>query len=205
MSAPPGLRELTRRTVRSRIAETAEEMFATEGYEATTVEAIAERVGMSKRSFFRYFASKEEVVIEHYARMGGAFLDRLAARPLDEPEWDSLRRVFDVVAEHFADAERRERGAAMQQIVESSPALLAAYLKHMESMHHRLAEVLHERRVRRGVPVDEDRTLLRAVVGAAFCCLHATVSHVAHSPGPVDLDARLDTVMAAVRPAHCSL
>lgn len=57
-----GLRERKRRETLHRIAEQGLRLFLTNGYEATTLEAIAEAAGISRRTFFYYFKSKEEIL-----------------------------------------------------------------------------------------------------------------------------------------------
>ena len=59
----PGLRERTRRAVHREIAEAGMALFLDQGFEETTVDQIAEAAGISRRSFFRYFATKEDVVL----------------------------------------------------------------------------------------------------------------------------------------------
>jgi AcrR family transcriptional regulator len=194
------LREVTRRAARTRIAEIAEGLFVRDGFEATTVDTIAAAVGMSQRTFFRYFASKEDVVLDNYERMGEKLLERLRARPADESDWAALRRAFDVVAEQYSDADQRLRGATVQQIVEASPILLSAFLEKLDRIQRRLAEELQARTLEESLGAAPDAMVVRAVVGAAFACLQSAVSDAAHSTEPTDLGASLDMVMAAVQP-----
>jgi AcrR family transcriptional regulator len=194
------LREVSRRAVRARIGEVAARLFAEQGFDATTVDEIADAVGMSQRTFFRYFASKEDAALDDFARESDDFLHRLTARPADEPEWDSLRRVFDAVVERHADGELRRRSQLAHRLIKSSPTLLAAYLERADRLQQRLLEALLARAAENGEEADE--AVLRAVIGAAFACLQATVSRAASAPEATDLGARLDAVMAAVRPAR---
>lgn len=195
MVGSPGLRELSRRAVRSEIAAAAQMLFAEQGYEATTVDQIAEQVGMSQRTFFRYFGSKEDLVLEHYERLGANLEERLLSRPEGEDAWCALRRSFDVVVEQHRDPEEWDRGALAQSIVESSPALLSAYLKRMESAQLAMTRILHERGSLGG-----DGALVRAVVGAAFAALQAVASSTEQSASADEFEAELDRIMRAMAP-----
>ena len=62
-AAPTALQQRKRQLVKQEIAHAAWLLFAERGYEKATVEAIARAAGVSRRSFFRYFSSKEDVVV----------------------------------------------------------------------------------------------------------------------------------------------
>lgn len=198
MGAGGSLREVSRRAVQSRIARIAEELFVAKGFEETTVDEIAAAVGMSQRSFFRYFASKDEVVLDSLERLGLELAVRLEARPLDETEWDSLRHAFEPIVERLADPAMREHDAAVQKIVNASPRLFAAYLGRLDGLQRSLSETLLERAARRpGCAADP--VVLRAVVGGAFACLHAAMVDAVARPD--EFGRSLDRTMAALRPA----
>jgi AcrR family transcriptional regulator len=188
--------------VQSRIARAAEELFVAKGFEETTVDEIAAAVGMSQRSFFRYFASKDEVVLDSLERLGDELTDRLKARPEDESEWDSLRHSFDPIVERLADPALRDHDAALQRIVDASPRLLAAYLGRLDRLQRSLAEMLLDRAARRHGR-EPDAMVLRAVVGGAFACLHAAMTHAVAVPE--DFGQCLDRTMAALRPSAASI
>src|SRR6266567_5947641 len=61
-SQPVSLRERKKRLAQATIEETALRLFQQQGYEQTSIQDIADAVMMSPRTFFRYFASKEEVL-----------------------------------------------------------------------------------------------------------------------------------------------
>jgi AcrR family transcriptional regulator len=198
MGAGGSLREVSRRAVQSRIARTAEELFVAKGFEETTVDEIAAAVGMSQRSFFRYFASKDEVVLDSLERLGLELAGRLEARPPEESEWDSMRHAFEPIVERLADPVVREHDAALHRIVHASPRLFAAYLGRLDGLQCSLAEMLESRAVRRhgGVP---DAVVVRAVVGGAFACLQAALVHAVARPD--EFGHCLDRTMEALRPA----
>jgi AcrR family transcriptional regulator len=64
---------------RQRIAGAARDLFAAQGYDRTTVDAIAERAGVGRRTFFRYFRSKDDVILADHERMEAAAAAHLAA------------------------------------------------------------------------------------------------------------------------------
>jgi AcrR family transcriptional regulator len=64
---------------RGRVTAAAFELFSTQGYDGTTVEAIAERAGIARRTFFRYFRSKDDVIFPDHDRMLATVEQHLAA------------------------------------------------------------------------------------------------------------------------------
>jgi AcrR family transcriptional regulator len=85
-SQPMSLRERKKRLAQATIEETALRLFQQQGYEQTSIQDIADAVMMSSRTFFRYFASKEEVLFGpmHAIQSEGIrFLQRAA--PTDSP------------------------------------------------------------------------------------------------------------------------
>lgn len=76
-----GLRERKRRETLHRIAEQGLKLFLTKGYDATTLDAIAEAAGISRRTFFYYFKSKEEILL---AWQDGGFNETLRAALLEQ-------------------------------------------------------------------------------------------------------------------------
>ena len=81
------LRARKRERARRHVEAVALRLFAEQGYEATTVQQIAEVAEVGPRSFFRYFASKEDVLLGDVRRLAGTLPDRLrvegALRPAD--------------------------------------------------------------------------------------------------------------------------
>lgn len=166
---PPSLRERTRRTVQKEIGEAAVLLFVSRGYDATTIDDIAAAVGMSKRSVFRYFATKEDIVVGKFDLGADSMLDILRARPYDEPVWTSLRRLFDI-----ADApELRETAKPIQRMVFETPALLAVYLQRLQSFQNAVVAALLIRAEAAGTPYAAHDPTPRALTAAAFGCLVA--------------------------------
>lgn len=194
---PLPMRERTRRIVQGELTVVAQDLFLAHGYEETTVDQIAAAAGMSKRTFFRHFASKEDLVIGKYELFGERMADALRARPAAEPLWVSLRAVFDVALVYFVDGPERRRNEAMEAIVRSTPALYAGYLEKLSRTQSLVAEVAAARLTAQGEPAD---AALRAaaVVGAAFACMNAAQTAWLEAGGNIPIGELLDEAMATM-------
>lgn len=86
MSAHPevSLAQRKRQLVANELTEAALQLLALKGFDAVTIDEIVATAGVSKRTFFRYFASKEDVVVQFLADMGIGMHAELAARPIEE-------------------------------------------------------------------------------------------------------------------------
>src|SRR5215218_5798113 len=131
---PIPVRERTRRAVRGELAQIAVGLFVEKGYDETTIDDLAAAAGMSKRTFFRYFASKEELVMGKYEVLGEQLAEDLAARPAEEPIWASLRQIFGRVVDHVESDARGTEAVAMEKIVRDHPTLNASYLERVSRM-----------------------------------------------------------------------
>ncbi len=83
-AGPFTLAQRKRQLVATELTEASLQLFALKGFDAVTVDEIASASGVSKRTFFRYFASKEDVVVQFLAGMGTDIRAALAARPAAE-------------------------------------------------------------------------------------------------------------------------
>jgi AcrR family transcriptional regulator len=131
---------------------------------------------MSQRSVFRYFPTKEDIVVGKIDFFADDLLVALRARPADEPVWESLRRGFDV-ADPEGDPGGQDTAGELHEIVFATPSLLGRYL---------------ERRQR---PTPE------AIAAAAFGCLVAAQRAWIAAGATEDFAAALDRAMASVGPA----
>jgi AcrR family transcriptional regulator len=194
---PVPIRERTRRLAQTELTSVAQDLFLEQGYEATTVEQIAAAAGMSKRTFFRYFPSKDDLVIGKYDLFGDRMADALDARPADEPVWESMRRVFDITLDYVRDDQQRARNDAMDRIVQSTPQLTARYLEKLQRV-----QVLLIGRVagRLGQPPSDPRPA--AIVGAAFACLQAARASWLGSDQSEPFEGYLDRVMGTMTVAE---
>lgn len=190
----PTLRERTQRAVRAEITDAAMRLFTERGFEATTVDQIAEAAGISRRSFFRYFETKEDVVLGDLTSLGEALKVALEARPPEEPAWPALRAAFLALRgpNHSPAAE-----LAAARVWHAAPSLRA---RHLEK-HLRWQELLTPDISRRlGLPASPSPDpRARAVVAAALACLDTAVDAWRESDGSANLEELYDQTVAAVR------
>jgi AcrR family transcriptional regulator len=93
VAMPIGLRERKKAQTYDAIMEAALDLFECNGYDATTVEDIAEAADVSPRTFFRYFDAKVDVIMHHKDDRGGELEALIAERPDDEGPVEAMRHV----------------------------------------------------------------------------------------------------------------
>jgi len=87
-----------------RLVAAAAELFAEQGYERTTVAAIAERAGLTERTFFRYFPDKREVLFSGFEQLETELLAAVADAPAELPGLEvAVRAMRGIAVAHFAD------------------------------------------------------------------------------------------------------
>jgi AcrR family transcriptional regulator len=195
--APVPIRERTRRLAQAELTSIAQDLFVSQGYGSTTVDQIAAAAGMSKRTFFRYFPTKDDLVIGKYDLFADRMAEALDDRPADEPVWESLRRVFDITLDYVQDDHQRARNDAMDEIVRSTPQLYARYLEKMQRVQQLLISRVALRLTNREYEPSDPQPA--AIVGAAFACMQAARQAWFASDRTEAFGAYLDVAMDIVR------
>jgi AcrR family transcriptional regulator len=189
-----GLRDMTRRSVQTQIAERAKELFIERGFEETTLEQIAGAVGISSRSVSRYFKTKEDIVVGTMMALGDAVAAALRERPRKEAPWVALRRALDVSVNSIASDSAGLRAARMQT---DTPALRAAVQEKHRAWSALLVPDVMERL---GVGSDEGlRVRAEAIVACAFTCLDVAVDAWTRTGNAMPLGAYLDIAFDELR------
>ncbi|CAM5745605.1 putative HTH-type transcriptional regulator TcmR [Streptomyces afghaniensis 772] len=151
------LRERKKRRTRDALLRAALELFATRGYEETTVDDIAAAVDVSQRTFFRYFAGKEETAFYVPRLAETQVVEAVRARPPGEAPLEALRRAvlesWDRINETIEEIVPVELHMRVYRVIESTPALLAAHLRRAAELEEELARIIAERE---GLDVDAD-------------------------------------------------
>ncbi|MFJ2059376.1 TetR family transcriptional regulator [Streptomyces sp. NPDC087908] len=141
--APASLAQRKRQLVATELTEAALQLLALKGFDAVTVDEIATTAGVSKRTFFRYFASKEDVVVQFLADMGADMRAGLASRPAGELPSEALLHAVSVPLT-VCDA-HAERALPVVRLILRTPALLARFLEHQARWREDLTEELAAR------------------------------------------------------------
>ncbi|PIS99816.1 transcriptional regulator [Bradyrhizobium nitroreducens] len=136
-----GLRQRKRQQTRARLTRAAMTLFLERGFEATTIDDIAAAANVSRRSFFHYFASKEDVVTAWQENAASALVDEVVARPADESMLTAAENAIAAVVKRLDPAE----AAAMSRLKRDNPALQARDQLKYETIERALAEGLAQR------------------------------------------------------------
>lgn len=183
----PRLRERKKAKTRAAIRECALRLFQEQGYDATTVEQIAEAAEVSPSTFFRYFATKEAVVLAD--ELDPLILEAFASQPASLSPAQALRGAFRSVFGALSAAERldmRRRVEFMQRV----PALRAAFLDELAQAARQLADMVGQR-----IGRDPQDVAVRTFAGAVLGVMTAVYLAWADHPQS-DLFVELDEAMA---------
>ncbi|MEX5708484.1 helix-turn-helix domain-containing protein [Parafrankia sp. FMc6] len=140
-----GLRERKKRRTRQSIIDAAHELFHLKGYEAATVEEIADQAEVSVRTVFRYFTSKEAIALAPLDEMGDLTVAALRRRPAEEPPLTALRNAaFDAWTLMSPDGDSLRHYADHLLLLDGSSPLAGAVLSRLVAIGDRLAVELAE-------------------------------------------------------------
>jgi AcrR family transcriptional regulator len=140
-----------------RLVAAAMTLFGERGFESTTVAEIAEHAGLTKRTFFRYFADKREVLFYGADQLEELFVTAVAQAPADATPLDAVMAALDAAAAVFE--ERREFAVKRQQIIAANPELQERELIKLASLAEAVAAAL------RGRGVGDPAAILTAETG----------------------------------------
>lgn len=127
---------------------------------------ITEAVDVSERTFFRCFASKEDLVLSFVKDGQTAFAEALAARPPAEDPFTAVPNAFQISLRQLPGRSAEASSyLSVMGLIDSTPALLAAYLRYVHDHDGEIIRVLAERE---GVDPATDRRpqVLAAMIGA---------------------------------------
>ena len=196
MSATSSLRETARASVRDQIADKAMRLFDENGFDATTVDDLSAAIGISPRSFFRYFPAKEDVVITDPVPWGRLVEAAAAARPADEDAWVTLRNSFEPLL--TMTPEGVESGLRTMRVMMGTASLRAGNLEKHLTWARMLEPVIAERL---DGPDGTKTFRAQTLIHSALACFDVALAEWTRLDGAVTASVLLDRAFATVRPS----
>jgi AcrR family transcriptional regulator len=176
----PTLRERKREKTRAAIVDAAMELFETRGYDGTTVADIAAAAEIGTRTFFSYFASKDDLLFPGADARVIAALDAIASRgPHDRPSDVLLRALRTVIdgGHDFAD----KQGALRFRLIQTVPAVRGRALQLQLDAQREIA-----RHLQAAYPDELDEVTAGAIVGALVGAITGAVQAMTDAGAPAD-------------------
>ncbi|MFC1432735.1 TetR family transcriptional regulator [Streptacidiphilus sp. N1-3] len=211
LAAPLGLRERKKLKTRRGIRVEAFRLFREQGYDSTTVDQIAAAADVSPSTFFRYFPTKEDLIItDDYDPL---MVSGLRSRPPGEPLLESIRQTL-IPALRTVMAAEREEMMFRTRMLRTNQAIRDRSAGEMMRTRDLMVGVLAEREGERGEQGEQgkgckrgrgagqvDLLALRATVAAVLAACGEAVDHWASTDGAEDIadvvERALDAVTAA--------
>ncbi|MGC5833719.1 TetR family transcriptional regulator [Ralstonia pseudosolanacearum] len=180
--------------MRSEVSEVAFKLFAEQGFDKTTVDQIAAQAGLSRTTFFRYFGTKDEIVLGKFGEFGHHVAAALAARPPGEEPWVALRRAFDVVAQ--AQTDDANQSLSLMRLLSDACALMTRRWEKTQGWQRALVPHIYSRLDgKSGIGKD---VRANALVASAIACLDAATDAWSACDGNISLSALLDQAMGTL-------
>jgi AcrR family transcriptional regulator len=140
--AAVGLRERKRAETHARIQAEAIRLFLERGFETTTLDDIAEAAGVSRRSLFHYFESKEEIVLSARADFPKIIAEAVGRRPPGESLLDMVENAMVDTATRYGSTQTRD----LSRLIRDTPALSTGEQAKYEQVERALARALADRK-----------------------------------------------------------
>jgi AcrR family transcriptional regulator len=183
-------RERKKRQTRDALVHAALTLFHAKGYEHTAVREITDAVDVSERTFFRYFASKEDLALSVIREGADVLVRELAARPATEPPMTALSNAFSASLRALTTDHDQPGGKSLYlqvtMLIVTTPTLLAAEIRDRNDQDVELVRVLAERE-----GVDPLTDLRPRLAAAVFGGLVFTANKAWQAEGVGTVDAML--------------
>ncbi|WP_174855038.1 TetR family transcriptional regulator [Streptomyces rubrogriseus] len=193
------LAQRKRQLVSDELTEAALQLLAAKGFDAVTIDEIASAAGVSKRTFFRYFASKEDVVVQFLTDMGADIHRELAARPAGERPSLALRSALS--GPLAACADHSDRALRVVQLILRTPALHARFLERQGRWREGLAAELARRPDLGPGPGPGPELYPELAAGMALTAFNTVLHHWSDSDGTADPGTLTEQAFAVIAPA----
>ncbi len=154
VQSPPTPHAVSAARTREALTDAAFTLFARDGFGATTTDRIAQRAGVSPRTFFRYFPTKESVVFHRDYGFMRSFASAYLDSPASASDYEAVHATFVELAAGFE--ELRSRIETYRAAVDSSAVLIGREQEHLADHVATVAEAVARRRGRAEPDGDAD-------------------------------------------------
>ena len=172
-----------------RLMRAAFDLFEERGYDNTTVTEIAARAGLTKRTFFRYFADKREVLFAGFGHLQDAMVGAVAAAPASAGPLEVLDAALEAGSDFFGEGPELAR--RRRRIIAANPELQERELIKLAALAAALAQALRAR------GVGDPTALLTAEAGVTV--LRVALERWTDEPGEDDLRPLIRTSLDELR------
>ncbi|RUR00984.1 TetR/AcrR family transcriptional regulator [Labedella endophytica] len=194
MGVETSLWQRSRQAAYDEITSIAMGLFLDQGFEQTTIDQIASTAGISRRSFFRYFGTKEDIVLGDLASQGELVRAALEEVPSTVGPWEALREALHAVDALAIDPDVTMKIATMMY---GTPSLRS---RSIEKHLHWQTLLMPDIRRRLGIAEDDlADPAPGAIVASAIACLDAAGEVWVRGGGRDDLATLYDRAVSAVR------
>lgn len=164
------------RLVREEVSEIAVRLFLARGFDGVSVDDIAAAANMSQRTFFRYFATKDEIVLQYERQLRRRLHDAVRRRPAEEGPVTALTNAF--IETSTAPPDQRARARERGRLLNEAPMLQARARMVLAEADDELAELLTQRMtlLPSRVRSDRARVIVVALVAVASQAWNAWVT-----------------------------
>lgn len=172
-----------------RLIKAALQLFDEQGYDRTTVAEIAEGAGLTKRSFFRYFTDKREVLFNGSHELQDRWVAAIRASPATAGPMAAAAAGFDPIANLFADRHAFARVRA--RVIAANPELQERELIKLQRLARAIADALTDR------GVNENAAVLAAQTGVTV--FHVAFAQWVDQDDPNAMRVLIDQALADLR------
>ncbi|MEV6825085.1 TetR family transcriptional regulator [Amycolatopsis sp. NPDC051102] len=189
---PLTLRERSRLMVGREISDTALRLFTEQGFEQTTIAQIAREAGVSQRTLFRYFGTKEDLIGGGEDTFAAVLTETVESQPAEVSAWTALRAGFLSV---LAPA-RQEQVLERMRVILRAASLRARFIEKRLRLQDALLPVIE---ARMGIDEPDRDPRARTLVAVASACADAALETWVACDGRIGLETLFDQCAATIR------
>jgi AcrR family transcriptional regulator len=179
------VRSRARRALRAEITAQALGLFSERGFDAVTADELAEAVGVSRRTLFRLFATKEDIVVAAFDTLGDEAVAALRERPAEDPPWPALRRALGTAVDRLE--QRPATFFELHDVIAQTPALRRRLLEQRDGWRAAFAVEMAAR-----APGERNEVACELLAAAAIAAFDVATEMWARSGGRRRLSKLLD-------------